>query len=133
MTSPACECNVARRTDPKTRERSILGSTRGPRVGFGGSPKQSFLSGKFAKAGRFRQHASRVCSPEMLLSARPAVIASRYGELVGETAGTGAGVPKLKFTAGALSAPGCAAKNGRGAKPNIPAIKFVGKLRTVVL
>src|SRR5437667_10254565 len=129
MTSAACECNVARRTDPKTRERSILGSRRGPRVGFGGSPKQSFLSGKFAKAGRFRQHASRVCSPEMLLSARPAVIASRYGE----TAGAGAGVPKLKFTAGALSAPGCAAKNGRGAKPNIPAIKFVGKLRTVVL
>jgi hypothetical protein len=51
----------------------------------------------------------------------------------GEPAGDGAGVPKLKFTAGALSAPGCAAKNGRGAKPNIPAIKFVGKLRTAVL
>src|SRR3989442_401736 len=54
-----------------------------------------------------------------------------YGVPVGEVAG--AGVPKLKFTAGALSAPGCAAKNGRGAKPNIPAIKFVGKLRTAVL
>ena len=53
-----------------------------------------------------------------------------YGVPVGEAAG--AGVPKLKFTAGALSAPGCAAKNGRGAKPNIPAIKFVGKLRTAV-
>ena len=34
---------------------------------------------------------------------------------VGEIAG--AGVPKLKFTVGAFSAPGCAAKNGRGAKP----------------
>src|ERR1700730_13713221 len=54
-----------------------------------------------------------------------------YGVPVGEVAG--AGVPKLKFTTGAFSAPGCAAKNGRGAKPNIPAIKFVGKLRTAVL
>jgi hypothetical protein len=54
-----------------------------------------------------------------------------YGDPV--AAGDGAGVPKLKFTVGALSAPGCAAKNGRGAKPNIPAIKFVGKLRTAVL
>ena len=55
----------------------------------------------------------------------------RYGDPAGDAAG--AGVPKLKFTAGGLSAPGCALKNGRGAKPNIPAIKFVGKLRTVVL
>src|ERR1700726_1807676 len=56
-----------------------------------------------------------------------------YGEPAGEAAGDGAGVPKLKFTVGAFSAPGCAAKNGRGAKPNMPAIKLVGKLRTVVL
>ena len=67
------------------------------------------------------------CAPD------PRSFASRYGEPAGEAAGDGAGVPKLKFTAGALSAPGCAAKNGRGAKPNIPAIKFVGKLRTAVL
>jgi uncharacterized protein len=46
--------------------RFFLGSARGSRVGFGGSPKQSFVSGKFAKAGRFRQHASRVRSPETL-------------------------------------------------------------------
>ncbi len=56
-----------------------------------------------------------------------------YGEPVGAAEAAGAGVPKLKFTAGAFSAPGCAAKNGRGEKPNIPAIIFVGKRRTAVL
>src|ERR1700704_1578323 len=54
-----------------------------------------------------------------------------YGDAV--AAGAGVGDPKLKFTVGALSAPCCAAKNGRGWKPNIPAIKFVGKRRTAVL
>jgi len=29
--------------------------------------------------------------------------------------------------------PGCAVKYGRGVNPNMPAIKFVGKLRTCVL
>jgi hypothetical protein len=42
-------------------------------------------------------------------------------------------VPKLKFTVGAFSAPGWALKNGRGAKPKIPATKFAGTLRTAVL
>ena len=54
-----------------------------------------------------------------------------YGEAV--AAGEGAGVPKLKLTGGGLSAPGCAAKNGRGEKRNIPATKFAGTLRTAVL
>ncbi len=58
----------------------------------------------------------------------------RYGVAAGVAAGDGAGEPKLgKFTAGGRSAPCCAAKNGRCAKPNIPAMKFVGKLRTAVL
>jgi hypothetical protein len=56
---------------------------------------------------------------------------SLYGDPLG--AGEGAGEPKLKFTAGGCSAPFLASKKGRGAKPNIPAIKFVGKLRTAVL
>src|SRR6266576_2339085 len=51
------------------------------------------------------------CTGENLRTSRRDV--STYGVPVGEAAG--AGVPKLKFTAGALSAPGCAAKNGRGA------------------
>jgi hypothetical protein len=51
----------------------------------------------------------------------------------GVAAGEGAGEPKLKFTGGGLSAPVCAVKNGRGGKPSIPAIKFVGKLRTATL
>src|SRR5947207_8928631 len=69
-----------------------------------------------------------------LRATRPRVHEDRrslYGDPLGT--GEGAGEPKLKFTAGGLSAPGSAVKNGRGAKPNIPAIKFVGKLRTVVL
>ena len=47
--------------------------------------------------------------------------------------GEGAGEPKLNCTGGGFSAPGCAVKNGRCAKPNMPAIKFVGKLRTATL
>ena len=55
----------------------------------------------------------------------------RYGDPAGDAAG--AGVPKLKFTAGGRSAPGCEAKNGRDENPNIPAIMFVGNRRTAVL
>ena len=54
-----------------------------------------------------------------------------YGVAAGETAG--AGEPKLNCTGGGRSAPGVAEKNGRGGNPNIPAIKFVGKLFTAVL
>ncbi len=54
-----------------------------------------------------------------------------YGEAV--AAGEGAGDPKLKFTVGAFSAPAWALKNGRGEKPNIPAIMLVGKRFTAVL
>src|SRR5258708_620506 len=50
---------------------------------------------------------------------------------IGEAAG--AGEPKLNCTFGAFSAPGWAAKNGRGENPNIPAIMLVGKRRTAVL
>ena len=81
----------------------------------------------------YSRASSIVCPQNCCCAPDPRSFASRYGEPAGEAAGDAAGVPKLKFTAGALSAPGCAAKNGRGAKPNIPAIKFVGKLRTVVL
>src|SRR5436853_316061 len=63
MTSAARERHARRRKNPKARQRNILGSTRGSRVGFGGSPKQFFIPEKFAKAGRFRQHAGRVRSP----------------------------------------------------------------------
>src|SRR6266513_4037485 len=52
---------------------------------------------------------------------------------VAVVAGAGAGEPKLNCTGGGLSAPVCAVKNGRGGKPSIPAIKFVGKLRTATL
>src|SRR5262249_37283114 len=45
----------------------------------------------------------------------------------------GAGVPKLNCTGGGFSAPGCAAKNGLGGKPSMPAIKFVGKPGTATL
>src|SRR5437870_11756654 len=55
----------------------------------------------------------------------------RYGVAAGEAGG--AGEPKLKFTVGAFSAPCWAAKNGRGANPNIPVIVLVGKRRTAVL
>src|SRR5690242_15873748 len=43
----------------------------------------------------------------------------RYGVAAAVAAGeaAGAGEPKLKFTVGAFSAPGCAAKNGRGENP----------------
>src|SRR5439155_16365087 len=51
----------------------------------------------------------------------------------GEAVAAGAGEPKLNWTGGGLSAPGCAVKNGRCAKPNMPAIKLVGKLRTAML
>src|ERR1700716_2986344 len=88
---------------PRTRHRSLLGSTRGSRVGFGGPPKQSFRSEKFAKAGRVR-------SSEIRSRDRLTIIALRYGDPVG--AGIGVGEPKLKFTVGAFSAPCCAAKNG---------------------
>ena len=71
----------------------IPGSTRGPRVGFGGSPKQASNSvapgrevraqEKFAKAGRFRQHASRVRSPAILfLIAMLVAITSRAAEVI---------------------------------------------------
>jgi hypothetical protein len=56
-----------------------------------------------------------------------------YGVAADVAAGEGAGEPKLKCTGGGLSAPGCAVKNGRGAKPNMPAIRFTGKLRTATL
>src|SRR5947209_1034543 len=58
-----------------------------------------------------------------------------YGVAAAVAAGevAGAGEPKLKFTVGAFCAPCAASKNGRGANPNIPAIKFVGKLRTATL
>src|SRR6185503_11587892 len=51
----------------------------------------------------------------------------------GVVAGAGAGELKLNCTGGGFSAPGCAAKNGFGGKPSMPAIKFVGKLRTATL
>src|SRR5438105_10314754 len=54
MTSAARERHARRRKNPKARQRNILGSTRGSRVGFGGSPKQFFIPEKFAKAGRVR-------------------------------------------------------------------------------
>ncbi len=56
-----------------------------------------------------------------------------YGVAADVAAGEGAGDPKSKCTGGGLSAPVCAVKNGRGAKPSIPAIKLVGKLRTATL
>ena len=59
---------------------------------------------------------------------------SPHGDAVAAgAAGAGAGEPKLNCTAGGLSAPVCAVKNGRGGKPSIPAMKFVGKLRTATL
>src|SRR4029077_8900865 len=60
---------------------------------------------------------------------------SRYGVAAAVAAGeaAGAGEPKLKFTVGAFLAPCCAAKNGRGVKPNMPAIIFVGKRFTATL
>src|SRR5205807_9721373 len=54
-----------------------------------------------------------------------------YG--VGAAVAAGAGLPKLKFTVGGFSAPACASKNGRGWNPNMPANRFVGKVRTAVL
>jgi len=54
-----------------------------------------------------------------------------YGVAAGEAAG--AGEPKLKFTFGAFSAPGCGGEIRTRRDPNMPAIKFVGKLRTCVL
>jgi len=54
-----------------------------------------------------------------------------YGDAAG--AGEVAGVPKLNCTGGGRSAPVCAVKNGLGAKPSMPATKFVGKLRTATL
>src|SRR5262249_55721369 len=57
------------------------------------------------------------CAPQIsrcALSARS--FAAHYGEVAG------AGVPKLNCTGGGFSAPGCAAKNGRGGKPSMPAI-----------
>jgi hypothetical protein len=56
-----------------------------------------------------------------------------YGVVAGVVAGAGAGLPKLKFTVGGFSAPACASKNGRGWNPNMPANRFVGKVRTAVL
>src|SRR5258708_29631403 len=56
-----------------------------------------------------------------------------YGVALAAGEAAGAGEPKLKFTVGAFSAPCWAAKNGRDANPNIPAIVFVGKRRTAVL
>src|SRR5207248_6269305 len=57
-----------------------------------------------------------------------------YGVAAAVAAGdAGAGLPKLKFTAGGFSAPAWASKNGRGWKPNIPANRFVGKVRTATL
>jgi len=56
-----------------------------------------------------------------------------YGVAAGVAAGEGAGDPKLKFTGGGSSAPVCALKNGRGAKPKMPAIKLFGKLPTQTL
>ena len=56
-----------------------------------------------------------------------AAVAAGAGVAAGE------GDPKLKFTVGAVSAPGCALKNGRGAKPKKPAMKFAGKLLTATL
>src|SRR5437899_11430999 len=52
-----------------------------------------------------------------------------HGEPAGAGEIAGAGDPKLNCTGGGRSAPGCAVKNGRGANPNIPAIRFVGTLR----
>ena len=63
-----------------------------------------------------RNHGAQVC---------------HYGAAV--AAGAGAGELKLNCTGGGFSAPGCAAKNGFGGKPSMPAIKFVGKLRTATL
>ena len=57
-------------------------------------------------------------------------IAYHYGVVAGAA---GAGELKLNCTGGGFSAPGCALKNGFGGKPSIPAIKFVGKLRTATL
>src|SRR5437868_15225218 len=54
-----------------------------------------------------------------------------YG--VGAVVAAGAGLPKLKFTVGGFSAPACASKNGRGWNQNMPANRFVGKVRTAVL
>jgi hypothetical protein len=62
----------------------------------------------------------------------PEIIACKYC-VYGVAAGAGAGELKLNCTGGGFSAPGCAAKNGFGGKPSIPAIKFVGKLRTATL
>ena len=51
----------------------------------------------------------------------------------GVAAGAGDGEQKLKFTAGAFSAPACELNGGRGAKPSIPAMSTVGNRLTMVL
>ena len=97
-------------------------------------------SGANAARGTFRRlrrnelvlaspsRAQAACHPRIhtALLARPRV-SLRGGR------GAGAGELKLNCTGGGFSAPGCAAKNGFGGKPSMPAIKFVGKLRTATL
>src|SRR5205814_9201546 len=80
--------------------------------------------------GSFRRNAE-TSTPEACAPRNRAHARSPYGAAV--AAGAGAGVPKLNCTGGGFSAPGCAVKNGLGAKPSMPATKFVGKLRTAML
>src|SRR6476620_10710951 len=73
--------------------------------------------------------------PRALLRIRPGLLVrdhsrTTYGVVAGAA---GAGELKLNCTGGGFSAPGCAVKNGFGGNPSIPAIKFVGKLRTATL
>src|SRR5262249_12855081 len=82
-----------------------------------------YSRGKFAIAKRNRQHARSVRSTEIFAPMR----------VYGVVAGAGAGELKLNCTGGGFSAPGCAVKKGFGGKPSMPAIRFVGKLRTATL
>src|SRR5947209_20100353 len=94
------------------------------------SARWNAISGRVAKIRRLRRDLFFIVFGE----ADPPPAAT-YGVAAAVAAGEGAGAgePNLKFTVGAFSAPCCAAKKGRGAKPNIPAIMFVGKRFTATL
>src|SRR6476646_5031156 len=92
-----------------------------------------FTRPRFAPNGRSFRRNAETSTPEAC-APRNVRAHARLSYGAGVAAGAaGAGVPKLNCTGGGRSAPVCAAKKGLGAKPSIPAMKFVGKLRTATL
>jgi hypothetical protein len=89
----------------------------------------AFIHPTIAPNGRSLRRNAETSTPEACAPQNVRAHARFYGV----AAGAGAGEPKLNCTGGGLSAPGCAVKNGLGGKPSMPAIKFVGKLRTATL